>query len=273
MSSYIEFLMQIVVCFLLSACIGIERQYRRRSVGLRTIILVSLGAFLFTRYSYSFPNSDMNRIASQVVAGIGFLGAGVIIKDGKAVKGLTTAATLWCSAAIGILCSANLLVEAITGTLFILFTNIILRTVNSKINHLSGNINYNLYNFSVIAEEHKEKEITRIIKDIVKENNSTITNLEINDTENGNIKIDLCVTVDSDNDNLSNEMMQRLLNKKEVIILINYYSFLQHLLIFLTYLPFSFSFLFKRHTRFHVCPIIIMIYFIFSYYLSINLNS
>ena len=83
MSSYIEFLMQIVVCFLLSACIGIERQYRRRSVGLRTIILVSLGAFLFTRYSYSFPDSDMNRIASQVVAGIGFLGAGVIIKDGK----------------------------------------------------------------------------------------------------------------------------------------------------------------------------------------------
>ena len=191
MSSYIEFLMQIIVWFLLSACIGIERQYRRRSVGLRTIILVSLGSFLFTRYSYSFPNSDMNRIASQVVAGIGFLGAGVIIKDGKAVKGLTTAATLWCSAAIGILCSANLLVEAITGTLFILFTNIILRTVNSKINHLSGNINYNLYNFSVIAEEHKEKEIT--------------------------IKIDLCITVDSDNDNLSNEMMQKLLNKKEVI--------------------------------------------------------
>ena len=84
MSSYIEFLMQIVVCFLLSACIGIERQYRRRSVGLRTIILVSLREpFLFTRYSYSFPDSDMNRIASQVVAGIGFLGAGVIIKDGK----------------------------------------------------------------------------------------------------------------------------------------------------------------------------------------------
>ena len=207
MSSYIEFLMQIIVCFLLSACIGIERQYRRRSVGLRTIILVSLGSFLFTRYSYSFPDSDMNRIASQVVAGIGFLGAGVIIKDGKAIKGLTTAATLWCSAAIGILCSANLLVEA----------NIILRTVNSKINHLSGNINYNLYNFSVIAEEHKEKEITKIIKSIVKENHSTITNLEINDTENGNIKIGLCITVDSDNDNLSNEMMQKLLNKKEVI--------------------------------------------------------
>ena len=119
MNNYIEFLMQIIVCFLLSSCIGIERQYRRRAVGLRTIILVSIGSFLFVRYSFSFPDSDMNRIASQVVAGIGFLGAGVIIKDGKSVKGLTTAATLWCAAAIGVLCSANLLVEAIIGTLFI----------------------------------------------------------------------------------------------------------------------------------------------------------
>ena len=59
--------------------------------------------------------------------------------------------------------------------------------------------------------------ITKIIKSIVKENHSTITSLEINDTENGNIKIDLCITVDSDNDNLSNEMMQKLLNKKEVL--------------------------------------------------------
>ena len=197
MNNYIEFLMQIIVCFLLSSCIGIERQYRRRAVGLRTIILVSIGSFLFVRYSFSFPDSDMNRIASQVVAGIGFLGAGVIIKDGKSVKGLTTAATLWCAAAIGVLCSANLLVEAIIGTLFILFTNIILRTVNSKINHLSGNINYNLYYFSIIAEEQNEKEIIKELKNLVKDNKGIINNLEINDTEKGNIKIDICICSES----------------------------------------------------------------------------
>ena len=88
MSNYTSFLFQIVICFLLSSCIGIERQFRRRLVGLRTIILVSLGSFLFVRFSYAFPNSDMTRIPAQVVAGIGFLGAGVIIKDGKSVKGL-----------------------------------------------------------------------------------------------------------------------------------------------------------------------------------------
>lgn len=217
MSDYIEFLSQIIVCFLLSSCIGIERQYRRRAVGLRTIILVSLGSFLFVTFSFSFPDSDTTRIAAQVVAGIGFLGAGVIIKDGKSVKGLTTAATLWCAAAIGILCSANLLVEAITGTLFILFTNIILRTVNSRINNLSGNINYNLYYFSMIIEEHNEKEIIKTIKDIVKNNHSTINSLEASDTENGNVKLNICITIDADNDNLSNEIMQKLLSRKDVI--------------------------------------------------------
>ncbi len=217
MNNYIEFLMQIIVCFLLSSCIGIERQYRRRAVGLRTIILVSIGSFLFVRYSFSFPDSDMNRIASQVVAGIGFLGAGVIIKDGKSVKGLTTAATLWCAAAIGVLCSANLLVEAIIGTLFILFTNIILRTVNSKINHLSGNINYNLYYFSIIAEEQNEKEIIKELKKLVKDNKGIINNLEINDTEKGNIKIDICICSESNIDKLPDKIMKKLLDRKDVI--------------------------------------------------------
>ena len=150
-TDYISFLFQIMACFLLSACIGVERQYRRRNVGLRTIILVSLGSFLFVMFSFAFPKSDMTRVAAQVVAGIGFLGAGVIIKDDKSVKGLTTAATLWCSAAIGILCSANLIFEAAIGTLLILFTNIILRSVNSKINFLSGNVNYNLYHYTIVV--------------------------------------------------------------------------------------------------------------------------
>lgn len=217
MSNYTEFLFQITVCFLLSSCIGIERQYRRRSIGLRTIILVSLGSFLFVRYSFSFPDSDMNRIAAQVVAGIGFLGAGVIIKDGKTVKGLTTAATLWCAAAIGVLCSANLLFEAAIGTLFILFTNIILRSVNSKINNLSGNINYNLYSFSIICEEKNEDQILKIIKEIVKANKASINSIETSDNENGNIKLDICIIIYSDGDIITSEIMQKLPGRKDVI--------------------------------------------------------
>lgn len=217
MLDYTEFLFQIVVCFLLSSCIGIERQFRRRLVGLRTIILVSLGAFLFVRFSYAFPNSDMTRIAAQVVAGIGFLGAGVIIKDNKSVKGLTTAATLWCAAAIGVLCAANLLFEAAVGTLLILFTNIVLRTVNGKINSLTGNINYNMYTFSIICEEKSEAIVLKTIKDISKKHKSLINSIVTNEIEDGNVKIELSLVDNSNNNFASNDIMQLLAGRKDIV--------------------------------------------------------
>ncbi len=217
MEVYAEFLIRIIICFLLSFCIGIERQYRRRSIGLRTVILVSLGSFLFVRFSFNFPAADATRIAAQVVAGIGFLGAGVIIKDGKMVKGLTTSATLWCAAAIGILTSAGLLFEAAVGTLLILFTNIVLRTINSKINRLSGNLDYMLYSFSIVCEERVEDDILKSIKKIAENNKSTIKSINNNETENGNIRMDIDILVDYKNDTLANEIMQKLTNKKDVI--------------------------------------------------------
>ena len=78
------FLLNLIICFLLSFLIGTERQYRRRIVGLRTTILVCVGSFLFVSTSFIVGGSktDLTRIAAQVVSGIGFLGAGVIIKDG-----------------------------------------------------------------------------------------------------------------------------------------------------------------------------------------------
>ena len=216
-TDYISFLFQIMACFLLSACIGVERQYRRRNVGLRTIILVSLGSFLFVRFSFAFPKSDMTRVAAHVVAGIGFLGAGVIIKDDKSVKGLTTAATLWCSAAIGILCSANLIFEATIGTVLILFTNIILRSVNSKINFLSGNVNYNLYHYTIVGEEKNDSSLLKIIKEIVRKYKISIKSLETNDLENGNVKISLCILSNCANDSFSSEIMQKLSERRDVI--------------------------------------------------------
>ena len=216
MSNYINFLFQIVVCFLLSSCIGIERQYRRRLVGLRTIILVSLGSFLFVRLSFAFPGSDMTRVAAQVVAGIGFLGAGVIIKDNKSVKGLTTAATLWCAAAVGVLCAANLLFEAAVGTLLVLFTNIVLRTVNRKINALSGNVNYNMYAFSIICEEDSESAVLKTIRDIVRKHNSIINSIITNEIEDGNVRIELSLVDSSNNDSVSNDVMQKLAGRKDI---------------------------------------------------------
>ena len=136
--SFRSFLLGLLICFLLSFLLGIERQYRRRFLGLRTMILVCVGSYLFVSFSFllSGYQTDASRIAAQVVAGIGFLGAGVIIKDDKnsKVRGLTTAATLWCDSSIGVLCAGGFIKEAIVASLVVLFSNIILRHINVLIN-------------------------------------------------------------------------------------------------------------------------------------------
>ena len=129
----IDFIIRIIVCFLLSIAIGIERQYRHKLVGLRTNVLVSLGAFMFNWVTFASLDSDSTRIAAQVVSGIGSLGAGIIMKDGNKVKGLNTAATLWCVAAIGVMTSSGLLLEASIGTIMVLASNIILRFISIAI--------------------------------------------------------------------------------------------------------------------------------------------
>ena len=94
--------------------IGVERQYRQRNAGLRTNILVAVGAAAFTVLSYSMTtgSGDPSRVAAQIVSGIGFLGGGLILKDGFTVRGLNTAATIWCSAACGTLSGVGAYCEA-----------------------------------------------------------------------------------------------------------------------------------------------------------------
>jgi len=127
------FIIRILFCFILSILVGLERQFRHKTVGLRTNVLVSLGAFMFVSMSFNLNDTDTTRIAAQVVSGIGFLGAGIILKDGDRVKGLNTAATLWCVASIGVLTASGMILEALIGTLFILISNILLRILSNKI--------------------------------------------------------------------------------------------------------------------------------------------
>ncbi|MBR1377014.1 MAG: MgtC/SapB family protein [Bacilli bacterium] len=136
-SDIMIFLFHIVIAFVLSFLVGFERQWRRRSIGLRMAVLVCLGSLMFTHASLSILSGDIGRIASQIVSGIGFLGAGIIIQDDKKnITGLNTASTIWCSAAIGMLCAQGLIIEATIGTVFILLCNIILRSVALTISRI-----------------------------------------------------------------------------------------------------------------------------------------
>ena len=133
-----DLLLPLVLASLLGAAVGLERQWRQRMAGLRTNALVSLGAASFTLMSMMVDGdageASPTRVAAQVVSGIGFLGAGVIMKEGANIRGLNTAATLWCSAAIGVMAGAGYFVAAALVALVILATNMLLRPVVLLIN-------------------------------------------------------------------------------------------------------------------------------------------
>jgi putative Mg2+ transporter-C (MgtC) family protein len=119
----------------LGASIGLERQWRQHLAGLRTNALVALGAAIFVTYARAVGDHDgATRIAAQVVSGIGFLGAGVIFKEGLNVRGLNTAATLWCSAAVGLLAGEGEALYGLIGAVLVLGANIGLRPVVRAIN-------------------------------------------------------------------------------------------------------------------------------------------
>lgn len=96
-----EFGLRILLSFLVGTAIGLEREYSSKAAGLRTMIMICLGSTVFTLISLVVDANSKDRIASAIVTGVGFLGAGVIFKDGLTVKGLTTASTIWISAALG----------------------------------------------------------------------------------------------------------------------------------------------------------------------------
>ena len=132
------FVFRLMLAFVLGALVGLERQYRQKSAGLRTNTLVSLGAAAFILLSLSLTDhaGDPSRVAGQIVTGIGFLGAGVIMKTGLNVQGLNTAATIWCSAAVGTLAGAGLWAQAIITALAIMLAHLGLRPIGSKLNRI-----------------------------------------------------------------------------------------------------------------------------------------
>jgi putative Mg2+ transporter-C (MgtC) family protein len=162
-----HFTLHIGVALLLGAFIGLERQFRQHPAGLRTNALVSVGAALFVSLTPLLNNhaADPTRIASYVVSGVGFLGGGVILREGMNVRGMATAATLWCSAAIGTLAGAGLLWHALLGTLVIVTLHLTLRPVALWIDarrRIAVNIEVG-YRVRVVCERQHESLIRTIL--------------------------------------------------------------------------------------------------------------
>lgn len=179
--------------FLLGACIGIERQLHQRTAGLRTNILVALGAAGFTIFGDNIEIGDsVPRIVSQIVSGIGFLGAGAIMREGLTVQGLNTAATLWCSAALGAFCGMGYMLDGALFTFAIILTNTLLRNIENYLENrplIKSKNGFPLYSIEINCGVDHEEDVRKLVISSIKKRSAVLKIMELKDRTNGHITL------------------------------------------------------------------------------------
>lgn len=220
-----EFLVRALVALALSSLIGFERQWTRHPAGI-TNILVCIGSFFFTSFSFIFTTDpllkdirDITRVAAQVVTGIGFLGAGVIMKQGSSIKGLNTAATVWCSGSVGVLCAFGNLWLPIIATLAILFVNVGFRPVARKIrDHRTDGAEKEEQEglIRIVCDPDREFYIRSLLMQMVAAESIVLRNLQTSETE-GKIKIKATCLMDASQEETLEKIIARLSVEKGVL--------------------------------------------------------
>ncbi|MTF39877.1 MgtC/SapB family protein [Cyanobacterium aponinum UTEX 3221] len=220
----LEFIIRITVAFTLGASLGFERQWRQRMAGLLTNTLVSVGACLFVMLSVLIGDeTSPSRIASQVVSGIGFLAGGVILSEGLNVRGLNTAATLWCAAAIGSLTGSGFMSQAFLGAIAVLVAHLILPPLGEMINQqpLENTELYLCYQCKVICNSKHETQIRALLLQSLRENGTfklrSMYREFLEDETKGKVKIEAEIVSKSNNDQLIEQVISRLSLEPKVI--------------------------------------------------------
>lgn len=178
-------LITMLISVLCGSLIGIEREYQNKSAGLRTIVLICLGSTIFTMISQRIGGSD-DRVAANIITGIGFIGAGVIFKENFNVKGLTTAAVIWISAAIGMVIGIqeyklgfilSFIVLVVLGGFAKL--EFLIDFLNHKRTYRITFMDDNLQNISALIEMVKKEKLNASVRHLSKTNNRLLVNFEI----------------------------------------------------------------------------------------------
>jgi putative Mg2+ transporter-C (MgtC) family protein len=180
----------------LGTLIGAERQYRQRTAGLRTNALVAVGASGFVSLGMQLNgNVGAAQVLAYVISGIGFLGAGVIMKEGTNVRGLNTAATLWCSAAVGAFSGAGYGAEAALLTLFVLAGNTFLRPLVNIINRIpiSERATEATYQIHITADTEHRDEIRDMLVETLEAANYPLRDVDV--LERGDDEVELVATL------------------------------------------------------------------------------
>jgi putative Mg2+ transporter-C (MgtC) family protein len=191
-SDFLDSLVSLFAAFVLGGLIGAERQYRQRGGGLRTHVLVAVGAATFVDIGMHLNGHvGGTQIISYVVSGVGFLGAGVIMKQGSNVWGLNTAATLWCSAAVGACAGADLAFEAIALTGFVLAGNTLLRPLVNAINRrpIDEGTTEAIYEVRITTTADHLDDSRELLREILEAANYPLQGIEVIEREQGGIEI------------------------------------------------------------------------------------
>ena len=179
--TWLELLIRLGSACLLGALIGAERQWRQRTAGLRTYSLVAIGAALFVLLApLTGVREEATRVAAQVVSGVGFLGAGVLMRTGLTVHGLNTASTIWCSAAVGVLAGSGYYAAASLGTIFVLIINIFLRPVADWVGRHSKDKGERViqYGIQLICRDRQESRVRTLLIQLLTGSSLTLHEIE-----------------------------------------------------------------------------------------------
>lgn len=207
------FSVRLAISIFLGLIIGFERQWTRHPAGILTNLIVCMGSFLFTAFGILavgdadgvMSRVDLSRIPSGIVSGIGFLGAGVLIKEGLNIRGLNTAATIWATSAVGVLCCSTNIWFAIIAGLAIVLCHILFHPLsklvtNKRYNKVDNSFTERLYSISMIVSEDAGPEMReKLMLAIKNEKSLLLRNLETKDADDDNLKIKAIVSsVDKD---------------------------------------------------------------------------
>jgi putative Mg2+ transporter-C (MgtC) family protein len=199
--------------FVLGSVIGLERQVRQRTAGLRTNVLVAVGAAIFVDMAKRLSgNEGAEHVVAYVVSGIGFLGAGAIMREEGSVRGLNTAATLWGSAAVGACAGAALYPEAVLGSAFVLCANTLLRPIVNRINRQPLDVKASevTNTFHVIAARENKREALAALEHVLEEAQHPVNDLTVRAFGANEVQIEAQLLATSVDGNELDRLAQRL---------------------------------------------------------------
>lgn len=187
----------LTTAFVFGALIGLERQVRQRTAGLRTNTLVAVGAAVFVDLAVRLGGAEgATRVVAYVVSGVGFLGAGAIMREGGSIRGLNTAATLWGSAAIGACAGASLILEAVAATAFVLAANTLLRPVVSYVNRqpVDSQTTEVTTVIHVIANVEQRQAAMTVLEDVLETEQLPLSELKIDQFGENEVEIEAALS-------------------------------------------------------------------------------